>query len=102
MGNFIYFLLNFALNVASFLIIAWVIIGWLVAFGVVNLRHPVAGQIWRFLDVTTGAMLRPLQRFIPPVGGFDFTPFIALVVIEGVQRFLLPWIFAPIINMLGG
>jgi YggT family protein len=102
MGAFILFLIDTALSLVSFVIIAWVVLSWLVAFDVINLRHPMMNQFWRFLDTSVSWLMRPLRRFIPIVAGFDFTPFVALILIQGIRGYLLPWIFRPIIGALGG
>jgi YggT family protein len=102
MGEFLYHLIDWLLGALSFCIILNVIISWLVAFDVINLRHPIAAQIARFLDAVCRPIMRPLQRYIPPIGGIDITPLIALVLISLVRAYLLPWIFGPIIALLHG
>jgi YggT family protein len=101
MGRFLYFIVSALLQLETYAIIANAIISWLIAFDVINLRHPFARQVARFLDAVTAPVLRPFQRFIPPIGGVDITPVIALLVIQGVQIYLLPWMFAPVIGALG-
>ena len=99
------FLLNVIEGIISLLILAIVVnavLSWLVAFDVVNLRHPLVRQIAAFLDAVSRPVLRPFQRFIPPIGGMDITPIIAILVLEAMLHYLLPWIFSPIIGILGG
>ena len=59
-------------------------------------------SVAHFLDAVTRPILRPFQRFIPPLGGVDITPIIAIIVIQALRSALLPWIFGPIIGALGG
>lgn len=40
------------------------------------------GSINRDLERLTSPILRPLQRFIPPISGLDITPLIALVILQ--------------------
>jgi YggT family protein len=101
MGSFLYFIVNALLQLLTWAIIANAILSWLVAFDVINLRHPFAHQVARFLDAVTRPVLAPFRRFIPPIGGLDITPIIALLVIQGVQIYLLPWAFAPVITAIG-
>ena len=82
-------------------IIISAILSWLVAFDVINLRNQFVYNISRFLDAVTRPVLRPFQRFIPPLGGVDITPIIALLVIQGAQMYLLPLIFQPLIAVAG-
>ncbi|MCE5393196.1 MAG: YggT family protein [Acidithiobacillus sp.] len=38
--------------------------------------------IVRFLDRVTSPILQPLQRLVPPMGGIDFSPLLALLLIQ--------------------
>jgi YggT family protein len=102
MGGFLLFIVSTLLQLLTWAIIANAILSWLVAFDVINLRHPIAYQVAHFLDAVTRPVLAPFRRFIPPIGGLDITPIIALLLIQGIQIYLLPWVFAPIIAALHG
>jgi YggT family protein len=101
MGSFLYFIIDSLLGLLVWAIIISAILSWLVAFNVINIRNPVAYQIVRMLEAVTRPVLRPFQRFIPPLGGVDISPIIALLVIQGFRYYLLPMIFAPIKAALG-
>jgi YggT family protein len=102
MGLFLLTLIDWILGALIFIIFADVVLSWLVAFEVVNLRHPFVRQISRFLETVTRPVLQPFRRLIPPIAGFDITPIIAIVVIGAARNYLLPWLFSPIIGVLGG
>lgn len=101
MGSFVYYIVNALLSLLIWAIILSAILSWLVAFDVINLRNQVVYNIARFLDAVTRPVLRPFQRFIPPLGGVDITPILALLVIQGIRIYLLPMIFGPIQAALG-
>ena len=101
MGQFLQYIVSEALNLLSFFIVVWVIMGWLIAFNVINLRNPSVRQIWAFLDRVMMWLLAPLRRVIPAIAGIDLTPFIALILLRGVNAYLVPWIFDPIIRIIG-
>jgi YggT family protein len=42
----------------------------------------------RFLIQITEPVLAPLRRYIPPVGGLDFTPMVALLILWFVEQLL--------------
>ena len=46
-------------------------------------------------------MLAPLRRVIPPLGGIDLTPIVALLIIQGVQGFLLPPLHVAALGLVG-
>ena len=101
MGSFLQFVVSGLLGVLIWVIILNAILSWLVAFDVINLRNPFVANLARFLDAVTRPVLRPFQRFIPPLGGVDITPIIALLVIQGIQIYLVPMIFRPLIAIAG-
>jgi YggT family protein len=45
--------------------------------------------IVRFLRGATDPVLRPIRRALPLVGGIDFSPIVAILVIVFMQRFLV-------------
>jgi YggT family protein len=93
MGGFLEYIIEALLQLMVLAIIISAILSWLVAFDVINLRHPVARQIVMFLDAVTRPILRPIQRIIPPLGGFDISPVIAIIVLQGAEQYLVPWVF---------
>ncbi len=101
MTGFIFAVISGILSLLVFAIIASAILSWLVAFNVVNIRHPVAQGVVRGLDAITRPVLRPFQRFIPPLGGMDLSPIVAIIVIQAARQYLLPWLFAPLFRLIG-
>lgn len=101
MGNFLYFIVNSLLELLIWAIIISAILSWLVAFDVINLRNRFVYNVSRFLEAVTRPVLAPFQRIIPSLGGVDISPIIVILILQGVSRYLLPMIFAPIINLLG-
>lgn len=41
----------------------------------------------------TEPFLAPLRRLIPPIGGLDFTPVVALLILDLLQRLVVALIF---------
>ncbi|HEV2532478.1 YggT family protein [Phenylobacterium sp.] len=101
MASFIYYILDAILGLIIWAIIINAIISWLVAFDVINLRNRIVYSIAHFLDAVTRPILRPFQRFIPPLGGVDVTPILAMLVIQGIRIYLLPMAMAPLQRVLG-
>jgi YggT family protein len=101
MASFLHFIIDAILGLLLWAIIINAIISWLVAFDVINLRNRIVYSIAHFLDAVTRPVLRPFQRFIPPLGGVDVTPILAMLVIQGVRIYLLPMIFDPFKAAIG-
>ena len=101
MGSFIEYLVYTLLSLIIFAMVVNAILSWLIAFDVVNMRNRFVYQMTRFLDAVTRPLLRPVQKVIPPFGGVDISPVIVIIVLIGIQRYILPLIFGPIIGVLG-
>ena len=77
------------LNLYTYIIIAAVIVSWLVGFGVINTHNQIARVVVRALHALTEPVFRPIRRIIPPLGGLDLSPLIALLLIFFLQRWLI-------------
>lgn len=101
MGSFIYFIIGSLLDLLVFAIIASAILSWLFAFNVINYRNPFVRNVARFLEAVTTPVLRPFQRLIPNLGGVDISPIFAILVLQGLRGYLLPWLFGQITPLIG-
>ena len=101
MGHFIYFIVDGLIGLLEVAIIIMAVLSWLIAFNVMNDRHPLVRQIEYFLNAVTRPVLAPLRKIIPSLGAVDISPIIALLILEGARVYLLPWIFRPIFGLIG-
>jgi YggT family protein len=67
------------LDLYWWVVIISVIMSWLVAFDVLNMRSQAAQTIWRTVDALTEPLLRPIRSVLPSVGGLDISPLILLL-----------------------
>ncbi|NLF01459.1 MAG: YggT family protein [Anaerolineales bacterium] len=72
--------LNALFSVYSLAIVFRALLPWLR----IDPYHPVM----RFLVQITEPLLAPLRRLVPAVGGLDFTPMVALIILWAVEQFL--------------
>ena len=88
---------DLALNLYTWIVIASAIISWLVAFNVINTGNDVVRMVWDFLFRVTEPALKPIRRIMPNLGGIDLSPIILLLAIFFVQsviaRYLRPIAF---------
>ena len=101
MGRFLFAIVDGALGLLVLAIIVSAVMSWLVAFNVINIRHPFVRQMENFLWAVTKPVLWPIRRVIPPLGSVDISPIIAILILQAARSYLLPWIFAPIIGVIG-
>jgi YggT family protein len=78
--------LSLIISVLWLAILASVIISWLRLFGVrVPYYHPVV----KIIEETADLILKPIRRHVPTTGGgIDFSPFIALLLLEIARRII--------------
>jgi len=100
--GFAFFLFDAVLGLLALAIIISAILSWLIAFDVVNLRNRFVYSVASFLEAVVRPVLYPLQRMIPPFGGIDITPIIALLLIQGMRGYLLRPAEAALIALVAG
>ena len=81
-------ILMLILSVAKFFILAHFIMSWLVSFEVLNLRQPFVYQVWTGLNRLLEPLYGPIRRLLPPLGGLDLAPLVALVGIYALEIIL--------------
>ncbi len=84
--------ISFLLTLYIYVLIAWAVLSWLVAFNVVNTRHPIVHTIADFLYRITEPVLRPIRSRLPNLGGIDISPIVAWIIILFIQWVILPFI----------
>ncbi len=76
------------LGVAKFFIIAHFIMSWLISFQVLNIRQEFVSQIWYGLNRLLDPIYQPIRRILPPMGGLDLAPLVALIGIYAIEIIL--------------
>lgn len=75
-------LLHNALQIYTFIIVAYVVLSMLVSFQIVNPRVPIIAKIGNLLYRLSEPALRPIRRFLPIMAGFDFSPIVLLLFLQ--------------------
>jgi YggT family protein len=82
-------LLYYAIQVYTFIIVAYVVLTMLVNFQIVNPRVPIVATVGRILYRFSEPTLRPIRRFLPAVAGFDFSPLVVLLLLQFVGGWIV-------------
>jgi YggT family protein len=89
--------IDIALSIYMWIVVAMAIFSWLVAFNVVNTRNHAVAVIGDFLYRITDPALRPIRNFMPNLGGIDISPIVLFLIIIFIQRvielYILPNVF---------
>ena len=91
-------LLNTVISIYIWCLFIYVIIGWLVNFGVVNTQNSIVYLVMDFLHRITEPALRPIRNFVPNLGGIDISPILLVLVLIFIRDFVV----VDLIRMVGG
>lgn len=73
-------LLSSILTLFTYAVVARAVLSWI--------RPNPYNPLVRFLNRITDPIMRPLERLIPPIGGLDVTPIVAIVLIQLIRKSL--------------
>lgn len=96
----LFWLVDTALGIFVFFIIAQVILSWLTAFGIINSHQPFVRSVLHFLYAITEPVNRPIRRFLPNLGGIDISPLVVLLLIQALRIFMRTSL-APLFDVYG-
>ncbi len=77
---YVIYLINVAVQLITILVIVKIFLSYFMAP-----YHPVRLFIDRIID----PLLRPLQRIIPPLGMFDFSPLVLIILVQLIGRIII-------------
>lgn len=86
----IYELLKLVLDVVFFVMIVHIVMSWLIAFNVLNLRQPLVAQLWDGLNRLLEPVYAPIRRMLPNTGTLDLAPLVAFLVVIALRDIILP------------
>ena len=89
----LFLVIDLALEIYIWIVIAAAIFSWLVAFHVVNTRNQAIGMIGEFLYRITEPVLRPIRNFLPNLGGIDISPIILILLVYFVRDLVNKYVF---------
>jgi len=82
-------ILMLVLDLVWFIMIAHIVMSWLINFQVLNLRQPIVAQIWYGLNQLLEPLYGPIRRILPPMGGLDLAPLVALIGVYAIRIILI-------------
>jgi YggT family protein len=85
---FIAEIIGFLINIYIFVIVAHVAVTWLVAFRVLDLNNEQARNLVELLKRATDPIMKPIQKYVPPLGGIDISPIVAIIGLQILARII--------------
>jgi len=86
-------LILFLIDLYIFVIIAAVIVSWLLAFNVISPTHPQTQNLLKLLARLTDPVLRPVQKYVPSIGGIDLSPIIVIFALTLLKSLIVRLVF---------
>lgn len=86
--NPLHWLIDTVIELYIWVIIASVVLSWLVAFNVINMRNSFVAQVRDFLYRITEPALGPIRGVLPNLGGIDISPIILILLLIFARRLL--------------
>jgi YggT family protein len=86
--NLLLYILDTAITVYIWILIARVVLSWLISFNVINQFNQGVRAVDNFCRILTEPLLKPIRRFMPDLGGLDISPIVLLLGIEFMRIFL--------------
>ncbi|MEO1066895.1 MAG: YggT family protein [Pseudomonadota bacterium] len=80
--------IDLILSLITWIVIISAVLSWLFAFNVINPSNQFVSTVANALYQMTEPLLRPIRRFVPPMGGMDLSPLVLLVGIFFLRTFL--------------
>lgn len=84
----ILWLISQLISLLSMALFAWIILGLLISFNIVNRWHPVVSAIYNALSRLLEPALRPLRRLLPDLGGIDISPILLIILLNFIEKSL--------------
>lgn len=79
--------LRLILNIYFFVIFGYVLMSWIATGG----YNPSLAMLSNMLRELAEPVLRPVQRLIPPIAGWDLSPIFLLIGLGAVTQMFVPW-----------
>ena len=76
------YLVDMLLSAYNFALIAWVLLGWLIALGVLNRNNDFVYRAFSALTKISSPAILLIRRYVPNFGGVDLSPMILLIAIS--------------------
>ncbi len=81
------------LSLVWWAIFLWFALSLMIQFNIVNRWNPLVNRVYTILESVVEPMLRPIRRYVPVVGGIDWSPMILILLLEFIQNAVFYYAF---------
>lgn len=90
-------LISRVISLIDIALFAWIILGLLMYFDIVNRYNPLVQRIYSTLGRVLEPMLRPIRRLcskiLPDLGGVDLSPLLLILLLHFISDALYDWFY---------
>lgn len=84
-GSLVWLVLQ-VINLYMIILVVYCVMTLLVSFNVLNPSQPLVNMLLRVGYAVTEPVLAPIRRFLPNMGGIDFSPIVVILLLGFLQR----------------
>jgi YggT family protein len=86
-------LIDNILNIYRLILTIWIIMGWLLAFDIINRHQPLVRNLMFYMSRLIEPVLTKIRQFIPALGGIDLSAIILFLLINLIKNILFTYFY---------
>jgi YggT family protein len=91
-------LISTVISLYCYVVIAYLILAWLISFGIVNRYQPAVQKISVALSKLCEPPLRKIRTYLPDLGSIDISPIILILLLQFLDHLLIYYSLPAIIR----
>ena len=81
-----FYIIGFVVDIYFKIVVVEIVLHWLIHFKILEANNKYAQKTMEILEKATQPVYKKIGEKVPPVSGFDFSPFILLLILLFVGR----------------
>lgn len=81
-------ILLMAISLYTWVVVAYVVMSWLYAFGIIDPNNQFSYSVSSFLNKAVDPVLNKIRRFMPNISGLDISPIVLFFILYFLQEFI--------------
>lgn len=81
------------IGIYSWVLGIYIIMGWLIAFNIINQYQPFVSKLYYYLKRLTEPVLNKIRRYMPDLGGIDISPIILILGLQFIKSALFTYFY---------
>lgn len=82
-----------AIHLYLICVIVWAVVATLISFKIINGHQPLVSRIMYALDRLVLPVLKPIQKYMPDLGGIDLSPIVLILLLNFATSALYTYLY---------